>query len=856
MAVLATDLLERDEALAALERELASARRGAGRLVFLGGDAGIGKSAVVRAFRDRSSASVLAGMCDGLRTPRPLGPFVDIGAATEGASPRSVLSSLAGQLDSGGGTIVVIEDAHWADEASLDVLGLLGRRIEQLDALVVVTYRTDELPRTHPLRIVLGDLAAAPGVVRLYLEPLSTDAVAQLAAPYAVDPVELYATTGGNPFFVTEVLASGSTEVSTTVRDAVLARASRLEEPARRLLDVVAIIPQRTELWILEALGDETVSELDECLASGMLRAEEHAVAFRHELARVAVEESMNPLRRVELHRAVLAALRADTSPDLARLAHHAEAAGDTQAVLEFAPAAAEAAAAAGAHREAAAQYLRALRHGDALPVAERARLLERRSQECYLTDQNDAAVEAITEAVACRRELGQKLEEGDSLRWLSQILWCPGRTEESVQASREAIAILETLPPGRELAMAYVNLAGGYHARARTKEGMDWARRALAIAGQAGDAETALEALLKVGLCEPPEKAQASFEECIAIARGADRHDLVSLARIHLVEMSVSERRFDLAADHAEVGIEECRDHGLERDRLYLLAYKARRKLDQGLWAEAVDAAEAVLRVPRTSINPRMDALVVVGLIRARRGDPDPWGPLDEAWALGEPTGELTRFGLVAAARAEVAWIDGNPEGVVEASQSALEEAVEVGWGSLAGRLALWRRTAGIEEPVPHGVAEPYASQLSGDWMAAAGRWRAIGCPYEAALALAESEDADTLRQALEELRELGAARAAAFVAQRLRQRGGRGLPRGPRRSTAGNPAGLTVRELEVLALLAAGLRNGEIADRLFLSERTVDHHVSAILRKLSVRTRAEASSEAGRLGLAPHAR
>src|SRR5207248_1837737 len=292
------------------------------------------------------------------------GPFVDIAArvgghlgdvVAAGESPQAVFDVLLEELRTGGETVLVIEDVHWADEATFDILRMLGRRIERLGALVVATYRTDELPREHPLRIVLGDLATVTGVVRLRLEPLSPDAVAKLAAPDGVDAADLYAKTAGNPFFVTEVLASRSADVPATIRDAVLARAARLDASGRELLDAVAIVPQRADLSLLDAIASDALDALDECLASGMLCAEDHSVSFRHELARIAIEESINPLRRVALHRAVLRARRTprDSSLDLARLAHHADAAADAEAVLEFAPAAAEYAAAVGAHREA-----------------------------------------------------------------------------------------------------------------------------------------------------------------------------------------------------------------------------------------------------------------------------------------------------------------------------------------------------------------------------------------------------------------------------------------------------------------------------------------------------------------------
>jgi DNA-binding CsgD family transcriptional regulator len=243
---------------------------------------------------------------------------------------------------------------------------------------------------------------------------------------------------------------------------------------------------------------------------------------------------------------------------------------------------------------------------------------------------------------------------------------------------------------------------------------------------------------------------------------------------------------------------------------------------------------------------------LVVLGLVRARRGDPEVWPPLDEALALAEPTGELPRIAPAAAARAEAAWLEGEHEAVAEETDAPLDLAVQRQASWLIGELACWRWRAGIREEIPPHAAEPYALQMRGEWARAATLWTDIGCPYEAALALADADDDDALRRALAEFQRLGARPAAAIVARRLRKRGALTLPRGPRPATRQNPANLTAREVEVLALVAQGLRNAEIADRLFLAQKTVDHHVSAILRKLGVPTRGHASAEAMRLGLA----
>ncbi|MGH3002730.1 MAG: ATP-binding protein [Gaiellaceae bacterium] len=864
-----TALLEREEVLQQLAGAWEAARGGHGRLVFVSGEAGVGKTALVKRFcgEQGSRARLLVGTCDGLRTPRPLGPFTEIANAVGGdlglafarADARPApLDALTTDLTADGETILLVEDAHWADEATLDLIGMLGRRVAGLPALVLVTYRSDELDRVHPLRIVLGDLATSVGVERLHLDPLSQDAVRRLAQPLGIDPAALHHRTGGNPFFVTEVLATGEAAIPATVRDAVLARVARLDERARELLDAVAVATQRAELWLVSAVVGEAFSAVDGCIASGVLQVEGDGVAFRHELARIALDESIAPHRRAQLNAAALDALRCppDGRLDLARLAHHAEGAGDAAAVIEFAPAAAEAAAAVGAHREAAAHYARALRFGGTLSEPERAELLERCATEYHLTDRHNPAIEAMREAVAAHRSLGDVAKEGVGLLKLASFLWCASETAAAAVMTEESLALLEPLGASPELARAYEYATSLAMNMEDAKRAFAWNDRFLELAEHA-DELTAIRQLNNVGtmkLLLGRRDGVDDLERSVRLAAAAGLESEAGRGYIHLGWAGSRVRDFSILPLLGE-GIEYCTERGLELWRLYVIVYRARVELDQGRWDDAADSAGFVLRQPHHAPLLRLLALTVLGTVRIRRGDPAHRELLDQALAIAEGKPDLQHLAPAAIARTELAALEGDPALAADASDHvlALASARNAAW--IVGELALWRRRAGIDEPVAPASATPFALHLAGD-PASLETWQQLGCPYEAALALADEGDDHRTGEALEELRRLGAMPAAEDVARRLRVRGTRGISRGPRSATRANPAGLTTRELEVLGLVAQGLRNAEIAEELFLSTRTVEHHVAAALRKLGARTRAEAVARAVEMGIGAETR
>jgi DNA-binding CsgD family transcriptional regulator len=868
-------LLERESALETLGAWFAEARAGRGRLVLVGGEAGVGKTTLVEEFalRHRQAARILWGACDPLTTPRPLGPLADVAPALGGrldqllrdeASRKVLFPALLERLrDSRVVTVLVVEDVHWADEATLDLLRFLARRIGAAPTLVVVTYRDDEVGPVHPVQLLAGDLASSALVRRLRLAPLSRQAVAVLAEPHGLDPAALHERTGGNPFFVTEVLAAGDEAIPATVVDAVLARAARLSPPARQVLDAAAVVTPPVETWLLAEAAGAAPDQVDECVGAGMLQGQASGVSFRHELARVTVERALGPGRRVELHGRVLAALlaRGGAAPDPARLAHHADGTGDAAAVLAHAPVAARRAAALGAHREAAAQYARALRFADGLDPAALAELLEGHSYECYLTDQLAEATASREQALGCWRALGDRRREGDSLRWLSRLAWFEGRNADAERIGREAVELLEGLAPGPELAMAYSNLSQLGMLGANTDEAVAWGGRAIELAESLGQTEILVHALNNVGTAEMQAGrpgGQPTLERSLALslAHGLEEH--AARAYTNLAWEALYLRDYPLASRNLDEGIRYCTERDLDTLRLYMLASQARADFEQGRWIDATRMVEVVLRDPRTAPVSRIDALAVLGRVRARRGDRGVWPPLDEALALATGTGELQRLGPVAVARAEAAWLQGDPaaaRGVVEDALDLAERTKSYAWPTDELAFWLWRLGGPDRRPtggLPDAAAGPFRLQMAGAWDAAADRWRALGCPYEAAGALADSDQEPQLREALAELERLGAQPLAAAVARRLREElGVRAVARKPRPATRANPTNLTARELEVLGLLVEGRSNRQIAEQLFISNKTASVHVTNLLAKLGVHSRLEAAAMARRLGL-----
>jgi DNA-binding CsgD family transcriptional regulator/predicted ATPase len=850
-------LVERESLLGELTADVGGALAGRGRLVFLGGEAGVGKSALVRALAHDVAArcAVRVGRVDNVTTAAALAAFTEampeIEALGDGEGDRIRLFRRMRDELRAAPSLLILEDLHWADEATFDALRYLGRRLDGVPVLVVATYRDDEAGARHPLTRLMGDLAAVPDVRRSSVPPLSVAGVAELAAGSAVDPVLLHARTRGNAFFVTEVLAGDGAGLPASVSDAILARVARMDAAAQDVASAAAALGTTADAGLLTSVSGRGLAAIDGCVDAGVLVADGDGYAFRHELAREAVAQSLSAVRRSQLHGRALRAIAQRTPEDHRTLAHHAAGCGDDAAAAWHAARAAERAARLGAHREAAAHYRMALHHCALAGVeaSERAALFVALSYECYLTDQLPEAIAARQRSLELHELAGDASSVGDDERWLSRLSWFLGRGADAERYAARAIASLEPLGPDARLAMAYSNFAQLRMLAKDPDEAQLWGERALRLARRLGDTEIEVHALNNLGTSAVIEGRVAEGEALLArsldLALAADMHEHAARAYTNLGALAMEQHRCAAALARLDAGIAYCEERDLDSWARYMLACRCLTLAEMGRFDDALADAAAVLDHPDTAPISAIPAAAAAARIRARRGE-DARGLLDLAMELASATGELQRLGPAACAAAEDAWLRGDLEAIGPATEAAWSLALAHDDPWVVGELAWWRMLGGIAPPAGAPMAEPFARQLAGDTASAAALWEGLGSTVWAAYAGALAPDA------ADALREFEAFGAPAVVDAMLRTRRERALPlpRRPHAATRARPGQLTDRELDVLRLLDEGLSTAQIAARLVLSPRTVEHHISAVLRKLGEPTRARAVAAARRAG------
>ena len=849
------ELLEREGALAALAEARDSAALGYGRVVVVVGEPGIGKTALVTSFIESlaADARTLVGSCDDLSIPRPLGAIHDLAGALSpaleealvaGASPHDIHRLLLAELAlPPQPTVLVLEDVHWADEATLDVITLLARRIRSLPVLLLLTCRDGEAPPEHPVHATVS----ATSVV-IELQPLSEDAVASLSGDGADD---VYAATGGNPFYVSELLASRtSDELPRSIANAVRGRVSRLSADERRLVELVSVVPNRVATSVLDAVLPDWPAAAEEPERRALLEVHPRYVRFRHELARNAIRSSVPIAARRGLHAEILAVLL-PAEADPADIVHHAEAAGAENVVAEYALVAARRAAALDSNREAYSHYRRASAFLDRLPAPERAAVLEEVARAAYAVYRLDDAFGAIKRSIAEWTALGDGAAVGRCTQILSRFHWHAGDGDAARASAIEAIEILEPLGETVELARAYSGLAQLKNLAEYNDQALAWGERALDLATRLGDERTRAHVLVNLGsvMMDVDHRQVSTLLDAHAFAdEVGDKHEATrALGNLGYALMSWAQP--EPAVRYARQALAYAEQNEVDNLASYTAVTLAWLKLRAGEWEEAE-------RITRGELEKSMSvahlvANTVLTELAVRRGDADAGERLADLAAQAVRASEPQRLAPLVELETEWALTTGAPM-PVERLEALLDEkrppGALIGWGAI--RVAAWAAVAGISVELDPPASAPHAAMLRGDWSAAADAFGEVGWSYDRALMLSLLDDEEALNEAVEIARRLGAEPLTKRVAGRLRELGLR-VPPGPRETTRANPAGLTARQLEVLALLTDGLTNAEIADRLVVSPRTAEHHVAAVLTKLGAATRRDATRRAAELGL-----
>ncbi|WP_433018061.1 ATP-binding protein [Kribbella sp. CA-294648] len=856
-------VVERARHLQRLSDLAEAALRGQGSVALLAGQAGIGKTTLIELFASSLDRRirVLRGRCDDMLIAAPLRPLReaarDSGGLLERALaaeehldlPTAVIDELASP------TVLILEDVQWADDATLDVIRYLARRINRLPAILVMSYRSAEIDG-HPLRRTMGTLTES-WVHRIELEPLSIEGVRQLAAGSGRDPEELYRLTGGNPFYLSEVLDAPDGDIPNSVTDAVLRRLHALGDEAVAAVEQLSVIPGPMPVEHLAGLLGDTVKFVEDGERGELLKVTQDGVEFRHELVRRAVEQSLPRLRQRRLDSVVLRYLMTVDDAPAAAIVHHADRAADRKALLRFAPRAAREASDAGAHRQALAHLEGVRPYWDELPVDDRAPLVSdyawelavagrlddarrigeeaislyeaagqdaaliealiRQSRYLHFADEYGAALAVATRAYLLSCEIGSMHLQIDSGIVRGSFLLRAGRTEESI-AALEAAHELTLQSGGEWKALQYLGVA---HSQMGHAIGLEYLRQHLARA-------------ISVGLSgeEPPWRPYSA----------AQTHERIALAYNLLSEALYCECQLDEMRQCLDDGLSFAAKHELAMHLAHLQCHAALLAVREGRYHEA---AEHVSKSNESARQQPVNALIVTNLaihgrILTRLGEQGADKVLAEAWTLSNELPSWSTQVYAASAYAEWAWLNNREDVLQEVYAVASAWKIRADFGEMFRFLA----RAGVITPAAHVRPAAYMLGLNGDWRGAAAAWELIGDPYERALELADSGEVVCMTEAVQVLDDLDAKPAAAMVRQRLRSMGV-SIPRKRRRPTDE----LTERQVEILHLLATGRTNVEIAEQLFISVRTVDHHVSAILRRLGVKTRREAASHAQKL-------
>lgn len=860
------ELIERDLFLNTLQEKFAGIAAGEGHCILIAGEAGIGKSSLIRSFcqKRKDDSQIYQGICDALYTPRPLAPFYDVALQMRsdywqkdvGNTDRVVLFNtffheLENRRDN---VLIVFEDIHWADEATLDFIKFLARRITRVRCLFLLTYRDNEVHSRHPLRNVLGQLPA-DSFTRLQLTPFSREAVEKLSDEKGYSGQDVYSISGGIPFYVNEILASYSPGIPDNIKDSILSVFNRQPAATKKIWEILSATPGGLMTGHLGKIEPLYAAAIEDSLDSKIVLLKADRLFFKHELYRRTIEANMSPLTRIALNKKILEILLSglDQDPELERIIHHAKNANEYDLVVHYAPLAARQAASVGSHIEAGRLFLTAIEYYQGSDKDILIAFYEGYAYECYLTNRIKEAITYQEKALAIHKERSDARKTGGCMRFLSRIWWYGGNRREAENYADQAIKVLEHQPSSKEKAMAFSNMSQLKMLSNQPDECIYWGEKAIAIAKELMDEEILSHALNNVGtvLVVMPASKQKGLDllqQSLEIALKNSYHEHAARAYTNLGSTGVQINDLVFAEKILGEGIRYCEERDLDSWTAYMSSCRARLLLRKGDWQTANSIAENIIRNEEQASIIKIGALVVIATIKMRKGENDALAPLLEAKEMAFTAMELQRVIPVLVALLEYEWLTGMP--VIESA--ALDQTISMlkQMGNLydTNEFSFWLLKARNESIPLLELYTGYQVDTRHNALQAAELWQQIGCPYQQALSLFAAGEKEQ-RQALTIVYEMGAGTVCQKLKMEMRAAGVKSLPRGIRATTMSNIASLTQREVDVLKLLKEGMKNKEIATRLFISAKTVDHHISAVLLKLDVNSRLKAVQEAIRL-------